>query len=142
MTREELKRHCEKQIEECERWAKHKGEEPHGKIYEEHKLILELLEQQPCEDTISRADAVKVASGYCHPSNIAKELAKLPPVQPKIKTGHWIDMECYHYYYDRGFETAELMCSRCNEIVEWDIEPSHKPYYCENCGSIMNEVEG
>jgi hypothetical protein len=47
MTREELKRHCEKQIEECERWAKHKGEEPHGKIYEEHKLILELLQQQP-----------------------------------------------------------------------------------------------
>ena len=84
MTREELKRHCEKQIEECERWAKHKGEEPHGKIYEEHKLILELLEQQPCEDTISRADAVRVASGYCHPANIAKELAKLPPVQPEI----------------------------------------------------------
>lgn len=47
MTRDELKKHCEKQIEECERWAKYKGEEPQGKIYEEHKLILELLEQEP-----------------------------------------------------------------------------------------------
>ena len=46
MTREELKVHCEKQIENCEMWAKHKGEEPHGKVYEEHKLILELLEQE------------------------------------------------------------------------------------------------
>ena len=47
MTREELKAHCEKQIENCEMWAKYKGEEPHGKVYEEHKLILELLEQEP-----------------------------------------------------------------------------------------------
>ena len=47
MTKEELKAHCKKQIEGCEMWAKHKGEEPHGKVYEEHKLILELLEQKP-----------------------------------------------------------------------------------------------
>lgn len=47
MTREELKVHCEKQIKQCEMWAKYKGEEPSGKIYEEHRLILELLEQKP-----------------------------------------------------------------------------------------------
>ena len=47
MTREELREHCLKQIEGCEMWARCKGEEPHGKIYEEHKLILELLEQEP-----------------------------------------------------------------------------------------------
>lgn len=47
MTREELKAHCEKQIEACEMWAISKGEKPSGKIYEEHKLILELLEQEP-----------------------------------------------------------------------------------------------
>ena len=29
-------------------------------------------------DCISRTDAIRVASGYCHPSNVAKELAKLP----------------------------------------------------------------
>lgn len=47
MKREELKKHCQKQIEACELWARHNGEEPHGKVYEEHKLILELLEQEP-----------------------------------------------------------------------------------------------
>jgi hypothetical protein len=47
MTREELKEHCLNQIEMCKTWAIGKGEEPSGKIYEEHKLILELLEQEP-----------------------------------------------------------------------------------------------
>lgn len=47
MTREELKEHCKKQVEMCEMWAIAKGEKPHGRIYEEHKLILELLEQEP-----------------------------------------------------------------------------------------------
>lgn len=46
ITREELKAHCERQIKDCEMWAKHRGEEPGGKIYEEHKLILELLDQE------------------------------------------------------------------------------------------------
>lgn len=29
-------------------------------------------------DLISRQDAIRIASGYCHPANIAEELAKLP----------------------------------------------------------------
>jgi hypothetical protein len=45
MTREELREHCEKQIRGCEYFARERGVEPSGKVYEEHKLILELLEQ-------------------------------------------------------------------------------------------------
>ena len=52
MTREELKAHCLRQIENCEMWARLKGEEPYGKVYEEHELILELLEQEPILDKI------------------------------------------------------------------------------------------
>jgi len=52
MTREELKEHCKKQVEGCEMWARHSGEEPHGRVYEEHKLILELLEQESVLDNI------------------------------------------------------------------------------------------
>ena len=61
MTKEELKQHCERQVEECEKWAKYKGIEPSGKIYEEHKLILDLiksLEQQPSDDCVSRAGSL------------------------------------------------------------------------------------
>lgn len=37
MTREELKAHCERQVEACEMWAHTRGEKPSGRIYEEHK---------------------------------------------------------------------------------------------------------
>ena len=56
MTKEELKQHCEKQVKMCEEWAKGNDREPSGKIYEEHKLILDLinaLEQQPSDDKVS-----------------------------------------------------------------------------------------
>lgn len=36
------------------------------------------------DDLISRAAAIDVASGYCHPANIAQELAKLPSAKPEI----------------------------------------------------------
>ena len=42
--------------------------------------IIKALEQQPCGNAIDRAEAIKIASGYCHPANVAKELAKLPSV--------------------------------------------------------------
>ena len=44
-------------------------------------------------DLISRQAAIRIASGYCHPANIAKELAKLPSAQPEI-IHCW---ECIYY---------------------------------------------
>lgn len=35
-------------------------------------------------DTISRQAAIHIASGYCHPANIAKELEKLPSAQSEL----------------------------------------------------------
>lgn len=37
-------------------------------------------------DSISRAAAIRIVSGFCHPVNVAKELAKLPAVEPDILT--------------------------------------------------------
>ena len=45
-------------------------------------MAINALDQKPCGDAIDRAEAIKIASGYCHPANVAKELAKLPPVNP------------------------------------------------------------
>lgn len=46
MTREELKEHCQRQIQQFERVEKIMPVTPNDwKRYEEHKLILELLEQ-------------------------------------------------------------------------------------------------
>lgn len=46
------------------------------------EMAIKALDQEPCGDAIDRAEAIKIASGYCHPANVAKELAKLPPVNP------------------------------------------------------------
>ena len=47
----------------------------------------QITERKTDGDTISRQAAIRVASGYCHPANIAKELEKLPSAQPEP---HWI----------------------------------------------------
>ena len=46
-------------------------------------LKAQLSQESTTSDLISRQAALDVASGYCHPANIAKELAKLPPAQPE-----------------------------------------------------------
>lgn len=53
MTREELKAHCERQVQQFERVEKIMPVTPNDwKRYEEHKLILELLEQESVLDKI------------------------------------------------------------------------------------------
>ena len=81
MTREELKEHCEKQIENCEMWARYKGEEPHGKVYEEHKLILELLEQEPILDKIRE----QIKSDLRGVEITLEVLAENDPLIPKME---------------------------------------------------------
>lgn len=78
---------------------------------------------ESCEDTISRADAVKVASGYCHPANVAKELAKLPPVTPIRPKGHWIEE-----FNDLEGE-VRFTCSSCGKYQIFETD------FCYNCGS-------
>ena len=60
-------------------------------IWEYHvtalNMAIKALEQGPCEDAVSRTEAIRIASGYCHPANVAKELEKLPSVTPERK---WI----------------------------------------------------
>lgn len=46
-------------------------------------LLKNHYKNEPCGNAIDRSEAIKVASGYCHPANVANELAKLPPVTPQ-----------------------------------------------------------
>ena len=153
MTREELKEHCKKQIEMCEMWAKAKGENPSSKIYEEHKMILELLEQEPCEkdwrfyydrgyaqakrdlsceDAISRQAVLEQTylwskDEFLRVTNpfdyLRKRINPLPPVTPPPKIGHWIPRNSFLLRYK---------CSECER-------ESEKYNYCPNCGAKMEE---
>lgn len=84
MTREELKAHCERQVEACEMWAHTRGEKPSGKVYEEHKLILELLEQESILDKIrKRVDLEKL--GYPPSAGYYKAIMKILDIIDKYK---------------------------------------------------------
>ena len=55
MTKEELKEHCKRQIQQFERIEKIMPVTPNDwKRYEEHKLILELLDQEPILEKINK----------------------------------------------------------------------------------------
>ena len=115
-------------------------------------------------DCISRADAIRVASGYCHPSNVAKELAKLPSVTPQLSVpevtalAEWTtklteaNEDAYNKGYEAGMKAQEprkghwlrrphvygvTYCSVCD--FELKIDNTN---YCPNCGAKMkSEVE-
>ena len=136
MTREELKEHCEKQIEMCEMWAISRAEKPIGKIYEEHKLILELLEQEPCEDAVNRQAVLNTLDNMDKALNEDrtvenyKELLKecyevLPSVTPQPKKGYWIDIDATH-----------SECNRCGAVFEI-VSGNGEANYCPNCGADM-----
>ena len=86
--------------------------------------------QQPCEDAISREEAIRVAEqgqiqGY---EWQFKKLCNLPSVTPQRKTGKWIKY-CYQ----------NLSCSNCGYIAaDTDID-EYK--YCPNCGCRMIEPQ-
>lgn len=54
------------------------------------EMAIKALEQEPCEDCISREYAIKQCGFGMTNLLIADSLRRLPPVTPQPKTGHWI----------------------------------------------------
>lgn len=96
-----------------------------GAVVDAVDMAIKAIEQQPCEDCISREAAEDVVMWYDGQGAMLNEIHKLPSVQPKPKTGHWIFDEILdkHYY-----------CSECKSmgVDYWD--------YCPYCGAKMREV--
>lgn len=110
------------------------------KIIEANTLAIEVLGQQPCEDSISR-EAVNalidelaraISDERCFvsrgraTSTIMQDILELPSVTPKQKVGKWIDMK----YKD------EWWCpvGKCLNCGKEHILGSN---YCPNCGADM-----
>ena len=137
MTKEELKQHCEKQVKMCEEWAKGNDREPSGKIYEEHKLILDLikaLEQQPSDDCVSRADLIDKLEildkryGSDFYWEVRKIVDILPPVTPTFPKGATNgDM------IKAMFPKIEIYTDVINEIVDVEI--------CEDSSELRCSID-
>ena len=107
--------------------------------------LLDRLEQEPCEDTISiqaviewlkAKDIIKLSSQV---DTARKELKALPHGKPQQKTGYWI-----RWYEQKETERCiehipHCKCSECGK--EYDSHSSQFIKYCSECGAKMSEVE-
>ncbi len=96
--------------------------------------------QEPCEDSISREDALMALTGEW--TELTDELIhkfiirikNLPPVTPQPKTGHWIPIG-YDGYADGYPVIEEWECSECG--FEHSGDDDTLTTFCPNCGARM-----
>ena len=122
---------------------------------ESEKMAIKALEQEPCEDCISREQAIKATYGFERYTGIDEApyeyaesiLRDLPPVTPQQKTGHWIGQkqigfreweDCIVPLKD-GFVTGSCSCSECGEWLTASDEYLCYGNYCPKCGAKMAE---
>ena len=101
--------------------------------------IIEVLEQEPCEDCISRQAAIDAieedkrnGNDSCFASNYDAQCFKqiikeLPPVKPEQKMGRWVE------HFDESGKWYE--CDQCH--TDWGGAVN----YCPNCGAKMEGEE-
>lgn len=111
------------------------------KMREAKNMAIEALEQEPCEDCISRQAVLDTIDKWVKSMHVlialhANEVTPLfesvhdlPPVTPQQKMGHWEKRDVRGQRVD--------CCSVCGlsngTIYEYN--------YCPNCGAKMQEVE-
>ena len=114
---------------------------------------IEALEHEPCEDCISRQEAIN-SLGEVHPLDynaqaIKARIEQLPSVQPIRPKGKWVLQR--HGLYDDDIHTG---CSCCCYTPDRDIhshielihgggytQKPYRPNFCPNCGADMRGGE-
>lgn len=100
------------------------------------RMAIKALEQEPCEDCISREAALDDSGlGEFHRYDdyvkMRNYLKSLPSVTPQPKMGHWIKT------IGENGVTSAIRCSECGfEDNRYELFN-----YCPNCGRKMQEVE-
>lgn len=105
---------------------------------------IKALEQQPCEDCISRQAAIDVIEREEFKGDAMSEIEKLPSVIPQPKMGRWIMPQ-----QDDGMSDPvyyQVRCSECN----FDLDPQtwyrelHQygaDKFCPKCGVKMEDAK-
>ena len=105
-------------------------------------MAIKALEQEPCEDAISRQAVRHILNHEVKmPIKVWKKVFELvddlPSVTPQPKTGHW---EQYGNFWEDKFK-----CSECGKeqpkILCGERIIGHWSDYCPNCGAKMVEPQ-
>lgn len=118
----------------------------HITVEELQKFIdaIKALEQEPCDDAISRQAAIDaifaeplykagMKKRYAEEAvpSIFERIKALPPVTPAEKVGQWIDD-------NDGHGTS---CSECDKWYPHSYLAKREIIYCCRCGAKMQEAE-
>ena len=125
-----------------------------GEQKEALDMAIKALEKEPCEDTISRKEALDAlhmclstnsydddvtGDSYICYEEAEYEIENLPPVRPKTKMGHWI-YEKRKRLINETDESAEYVtdywckCSKCGGDFGYR---KMKDAFCKYCGAKM-----
>lgn len=108
---------------------RYKAEHIKTKIRPEFFLeVAETLKELPCEDCVSRAEAIKQARDYGSNTMLipVNSIKALPSVTPTRKKGYWIQESQENTF--RNY----CKCSVCGKGKTYIKTP-----YCPNCGADM-----
>jgi len=90
------------------------------------EMAIKALEQEPCEDCISRQEAIDAVNNLTYPSSLVdvkRKLVDLPSVTQQQYSENW------KFYYDHGYAQAkrDLFCDDCISRAE-ALRHSHIEY--------------
>lgn len=104
---------------------------------------IKLLEQEPCDDAVSRKEVQKEfvewmnssEDYYEHPVRFIRSLISLPDVTTIRPKGHWIEQ------IDHEENCRTLICSNCDRPALHDGDSIWKHKFCPHCGAKMDKEE-
>ena len=104
-------------------------------LYNACLYAISALEQEPCDDAISREAVLGL---FYDLDNLYERIKQLPSVHPSRK-GHWTSTVCYART-DNGVLLMGFECSECGKITF--ISPAmHTPKGCPFCMADMRGAE-
>lgn len=106
-------------------------------------LSIKAIEQQTCEDAISRRAALDALEWKWAGKAAFDAIKALPSVQPKVKTGHWIytsKRRLVDETDDGGVYITDYICT-CSECGGDFGFQKMRDAYCKYCGAKMIEPQ-
>lgn len=130
--------------------------EAHGLADEAKRMAIKSLEQQSCEDCVSREQLKRELHAQMAVNAITKETAEdmlnhLPSVTPQPRAGRWIE-KAEDYYkaineYGGGVDentdyfTDDIACPKCLSKFSTIDNETERFRHCPNCGAKIIELQ-
>ena len=104
-------------------------------------MAIKALEQEPCDDAISRQAVLDVIERELFKWDVIDEIRKLPTVNPQPKTGRWISFGTKGEIDGQIVRT--FICSECGAISIFRVTNGNivNGDLCPNCGAKMVEPQ-